>query len=192
MPYICGRKARIMKRIILILSILMEVSLSVAAQRTVPGRGAPYAGVSINESSFGIRAGWQGWELWGAWSAGAVNRNYSSMTDSGATLHYSEICAEGNVMARIASARSRVISLYGGGGVFIGDEISDPYRTLPGYIDTGIARNTFIYGVQASLELEVYPLKRLGISLRGTVPLTFGSPMGWIHYEGSVNIHYDF
>ena len=66
MPYICGRKARIMKRIILILSILVGVSLCAAAQRTVPGRGAPYAGVSINESSFGIRAGWQGWELWGA------------------------------------------------------------------------------------------------------------------------------
>ena len=174
------------------MAILAGVSFSAQAQRTVPGRGAPYVGASINESSFGFRAGWQGWELWGAWSAGAVNRNFASPTVSGETLQYSQICAEGNAMARIVSARSRVFSLYGGGGVFIGDEISDPRRRLPEYIDTGIARNTFIYGVQASLEIEVYPLKRFGICIRGTVPLTFGSPMGWIHYEGSIGIHYDF
>lgn len=181
-----------MKRLLIIFAILAGVQLTAGAQRTVTGRGAPYAGAGINESSFVVRAGWQGWELWGAWSAGAVNRNFSSLTDSGETLQYTEICAEGNVMARVVSARSRVISLYCGGGIFLGDEISDPQRRLPEYIDTGIARNSFIYGVQASVELEVYPLKRLGIGLRGTVPLTFGSPMGWIHYEGSINIHYDF
>lgn len=185
-------KEILMKRFLLVVSLSIGVLFPATAQRTVPGSGAPYIGVSVNESSFGCRAGWRGWTLWGAWESGVIARDYRTSVGDGIPLEFSCVCAEGNVMGRIFSDRARVIGFYGGGGVFFGDEINDPRKMLPSYVTTGIRKNSIIYGMQANLEMELYVLKRLGLSLRATVPVTFSSPTGWIHYEGSFNIHYDF
>ena len=94
-------------------------------------------------------------------------------------------------MYRIASVRSRAFSLYGGGGVFIGYELYDPFSRLPSNIHTGLTDGAFIYGVNANLEAEIFIARKIALIAGCTVPMTFGSVTRWLRVNAITGIRFN-
>ena len=94
-------------------------------------------------------------------------------------------------MYRIASVRSRAFSLYGGGGVFIGYELYDPFSRLPSNIHTGLTDGAFIYGVNANLETEIFIARKIALIAGCTVPMTFGSVTRWLRVNAITGIRFN-
>lgn len=98
------------------------------------------------------------------------------------------IRAGADYMYRIAATRSRSFNLYGGGGAFIGYEIYDPFTRLAPNINTGLKDGAFIYGINASIEAEVFIARRIALTVACATPLTFGSVTRWIRINATAGI----
>lgn len=169
----------------------MMICQHASAQRTVAGKGAPMLSAVYTGSSFGAHAGWTGWTLWGCWDTGAFGRSYSIPLNKSLMFDYMHVGVEGNAMFRMLSTRSRIFSMYIGGGAFIGAELADPWRRLPDYMSLETDKTKFLYGIQASAEMDLYILKRLSVGIRGTVPINFSSGFGWFHWETGLVLRFD-
>ena len=99
--------------------------------------------------------------------------------------------AGADYMYRIASVRSRVFSMYAGGGAFIGYELYDPLSRLPENIHTGLGDGAFIYGVNAGIEAEVFLGRRTALVAGCTVPMTFGSVSRWLRINATAGIRFN-
>lgn len=169
----------------------MVISQHASAQRTVAGRGAPMLSAVYTGSSYGVHAGWTGWTLWGNWNAGAFGRMYSNPVDETYRLEHSHVGVESEAMFRVLSTRSRMFSLYLGGGAFIGAELVDPRGVLPDWMSLQTERNRFLYGIHGAAEMDLYILKRLSVGIRGTVPISFSSSFGWLNWETGLVLRFD-
>lgn len=181
-----------MKQLIMVICAILVACSQAFAQRTVPGDGALTIVPVYTGTSFGGHAGWTQWTLWGGWDAGLAVRDYTAKATEKVRFNYTHIVLESDAMYRLLSTRSRSISLYGGGGAFIGVELTDPFSKLPDWISTDIGKAEFLYGIQAMLEADFYVMKRLSIGIRGAVPINFSSAHNWFHWETGLAFRYDF
>lgn len=161
------------------------------AQRTMNDRNLLTVDCTASLSSakdFGAAASWGRYLLDGFWevSASAVPRGVALST--GDRMDLLTLRAEGGYMHRLASTRSRSLSLYGGGTAFIGYELYDPSGRLPSNINTGLPGGAFVYGVRASVEAEVFITRTLAFVIRGSVPMTFGSVTGWLRVNAGAGL----
>lgn len=127
----------------------------------------------------------------GLWRSNASVRTREYPISSGGRLELMTIGFEGDYMHRILGTRSRSISLYGGGGAFLGYEIYDPFGRLPQSIDTGIGDGTFIYGIKAGMEAEIFIISRVAIVLGIDITMTFSSAAHWLRAEGRIGLRID-
>ena len=182
-----------MRRLVLAAAsaLLLGAGLPAAAQRTMESQfmaeavadwcgGAPAAHVRFGRYLSSS-----------CWTAGVGAMSFTHSLSSGDTLEYIDVVAEGDWAYRLLSTRSRMLSLYGGGGVFLGYEAYDPWRRLPETIDPGLGKGTFVYGVRASLCSELFVSRRLALVLGASVPLTFSSSVDWFHWELSAGFRLD-
>lgn len=161
------------------------------AQRTMNDRNLLTVDCTASLSSakdFGAAASWGRYLLDGFWevSASAVPRGVALST--GDRMDLLTLRTEGGYMHRLASTRSRSLSLYGGGTAFIGYELYDPSGRLPSNINTGLPGGAFVYGVRASVEAEVFITRTLAFVIRGSVPMTFGSVTGWLRVNAGAGL----
>ena len=148
-------------------------------QMQTPCTDARYFGGSVSWGRYMLDAYWKA-------SVSVVPRGVQLST--GHTMDLVSLRAGGAYMHRLASVRSRVFSLYGGGGAFIGYELYDPASRLPGNISTGLGDGAFIYGIDPTIEAEVFFTRRLAFTAGCTMPLTFGSATRWIRLNATAGL----
>ena len=90
-------------------------------------------------------------------------------------MGYLPVTVGADWMYRAAETYSRDICLYVGGGIFMGWEIYDPLRRLPRYIDTGLGRSAFIYGVSPKIEAEFFISTTVAIIIGAAMPVAVSS-----------------
>lgn len=90
-------------------------------------------------------------------------------------MSYLPVTVGADWMYRAAETYSRDICLYVGGGIFLGWEFYDPLRRLPRYIDTGLGRSAFIYGVSPKIEAEFFISTTVAIIIGAAMPVAVSS-----------------
>ena len=157
---------------------MRDQNLLTASMQT-PCTGIKDFGASVSYGRYTLDAFWKA-------SASVVPRGVQLST--GHTMDLISLRAGAAYMHRLASVRSRVFSLYGGGGAFIGYELYDPASRLPGNISTGLGDGAFIYGIDPGIEAEVFLSRRLAFTAGCTMPLTFGSATRWIRVNATAGL----
>ena len=184
----------------LIIAILVLATLPVFAQRTAQGQFLASAGVSYNYAFAGsaeLRFG-QYLSI-GYWDAGLVAENYRYRSSgSGNTFSVLHAVAEGEFMFRLASTRTRFFNLYAGSGLFLGAEMTDPYKRLrDGEWPVGsdgkyLPKASFIFGVSPRVEMEFFAFPHTAITVYGRMPLSILSKYGVFHVETGLGVKYNF
>ena len=147
-----------------------------------PCTGIKDFGASVSYGRYLLDAYWKA-------SASVVPRGVQLST--GDRMDLFGLRAGADYMYRIASVRSRVFSMYAGGGAFIGYELYDPLSRLPENIHTGLGDGAFIYGVNAGIEAEVFLGRRTAFVAGCTVPMTFGSVSRWLRVNATAGIRFN-
>lgn len=132
--------------------------------------------------------GYGQYTLDGYWTAGIYSIGRKQSRNGYSRIQTQTLRAYGQYMHRLVNDRRRIASLYFGAGVFIGYEFYDPFLRLPQHIDKNTEDNAFIYGITGSLELEVFILKKMALTLSTNMPLTFGSESTWIRGYSSIGL----
>ena len=160
---------------------MRDQNLLTASMQT-PCTGIKDFGASVSYGRYLLDAYWKA-------SASVVPRGVQLST--GDRMDLFGLRAGADYMYRIASVRSRVFSMYAGGGAFIGYELYDPLSRLPENIHTGLGDGAFIYGVNAGIEAEVFLGRRTAFVAGCTVPMTFGSVSRWLRVNATAGIRFN-
>ena len=178
----------------LVTSLMLVTPLGAAAQRTMKGQHAIGARVSASVTDFsdlGLCLNYSQYLLNAYWFAGTSAADNDIRTDKGVLMEYVDCYLGGGYMHRLASTRSRSISLYAGGGAFIGYEFYDPRKDLPANIETNLPTGTFLYGLSPMIEAEFFIIKRLALTLGGCFHLTFSSPLVILRPQLRLGVRFD-
>ena len=177
------------------LSTLMASSqLQAHAQRTMSGQNnislCAYSPLS-NIKDYGGEIHWGQYMLNSHWRIEASGCCLRKATQTGHILETCNITLGGSYMHRLAGTRSRSVSLYAGGGAFIGYEFFDPSGRLPEYISTGLAKHGFLYGIHATTEAEFFVCRNVALVLYASIPINFSSPLGMVRFKtgGGIRIN---
>ena len=160
---------------------MRDQNLLTASMQT-PCTGIKDFGASVSYGRYLLDAYWKA-------SVSVVPRGVQLST--GDRMDLFGLRAGADYMYRIASVRSRVFSMYAGGGAFIGYELYDPLSRLPENIHTGLGDGAFIYGVNAGIEAEVFLGRRTAFVAGCTVPMTFGSVSRWLRINATAGIRFN-
>ena len=160
---------------------MRDQNLLTASMQT-PCTGIKDFGASVSYGRYLLDAYWKA-------SASVVPRGVQLST--GDRMDLFGLRAGADYMYRIASVRSRVFSMYAGGGAFIGYELYDPLSRLPENIHTGLGDGAFIFGVNAGIEAEVFLGRRTAFVAGCTVPMTFGSVSRWCRVNATAGIRFN-
>ena len=165
-------------RLFTALILLFSLSFSTYAQRTM-NRQNHLAAEVVFPYDFSFASGgeisWGQYMLssyWKAWTGLYPDKLVLKSTHS---LEYLPIVGGCDYMYRLVSTRSRSVNLYCGGGVFLGYEIYDPFKKIPSYIDTQFPEGTFIYGINANLESEIFISRSVAFLIGLKMPVVIPS-----------------
>jgi len=164
------------------------------AQRTMRGESMITAGTHYPFSSpywLGADLSYGQYLLSSCWKAGVSATEYSHPLDGDMNMGYLHAVAYGEWMYRFVGTRNRAFNLYGGGGVFIGYEAVDAFSLLPEEMKEDYRKGTFLYGMNVSLEMEIFFSRRVGLVLNGRLPLNFSSQFGWFHSQVGAGIRFN-
>lgn len=156
------------------------------AQRTMDRQSFISAGAVASLSGFMGTGGYITYGMYGAshyWKAGISLCPHGIPLSTSGRMEYHHLRAEGGYMHRLLATRSRSLNLYAGGTGFIGIEYYDPWRRIPGNIETGLPEASFIYGITASLEMEIFTLRRVAIVIGADLPLSLLSLVNTLHFQ---------
>lgn len=160
--------------------LLLATASSAAAQRTMKGQHAVGAEVSAdvpNLGDLGLCLNYSQYLLNSYWQVYASAGDNHIQTDRGPLMEYVDCFIGGDFMYRLIATRSRSVSLYAGGGAFIGYEFYDPRKDLPANINTNLPTGSFLYGISPRIEAEFFFTRRLALILGGCFPVSFSSPL---------------
>lgn len=136
----------------------------------------------------GFEICWGRYLLNSFWKVKADASTSHSTLRTGHTMNTCDVTFGGSYQHRLVGTRSRNVSLYAGGGVFIGYEFYDPKKELPQYIDTGLPVGNFLYGITASIEGEFFILRNVALVAYGELPVNFSSPLSKVRYRVGAGI----
>lgn len=176
---------------------LVSFSPDSAAQRT--SNKTVHLGISQQVSCYSIPSG--GLDLSGGmyfmhsyWKAGIsatdYNQKISGTNVNGEYFDHVHFIAYGEWMYRIFATYSRNINLYAGGGIFLGCNAYELFRSLPKEYRTGFPSAEFIYGLRPSIEMEAFVSRNVALVLGVHSPITFSSSVSkdiW-HVVGSLGV----
>lgn len=164
---------------------------SAHAQRTMSGQDmiTLYGYTPMTGSKdLGGELSWGRYMLDFYWKVKADAESSSHRLKTGHTMNACTVTLGSSYMHRLACTRSRSVSLYTGGGIFIGYEIYDPSKKLPKYINTGLPAGNFLYGINANIEGEFFILKTLALVVYAELPVNFSSPLSKVRYRAGAGI----
>ena len=165
---------------------------SAYSQRTADRQNAMTVSAGMTDGSVTIGFDWLQYSLIGYASAGIRCSDYARTLSSVTKIGYTDLCAEGGYMFRLASLRSRAMSLYAGGGGFLGYEVVDPLRRLPEHIVLNTRKWTFLYGLYTEVEMEVFVVEKVAFVFKGKLPINLNSILGKVHYEYGTGLRINF
>lgn len=84
-----------------------------------------------------------------------------------------QMLAQGGWHWRMFGTRSRLFSMYLGGGLFAGAELYDPAGKLSEFTSSLSGSAKFLIGATPELSLEVYPFSRVALVVSAQAPLNF-------------------
>ena len=166
--------------IILVFVLVAGASSDANAQRTMKGQyaiGIDISGRIPHISDIGLCLHYSQYLLDGYWHVGAYSGKNQIMTSNGLNLKYVDSAISGGYMHRLIATRSRTISLYAGGGAFIGYEFYDPRKELPANIDTKLPTGNFLYGISPSIEAAFFLTRQLALTVSSIALINFSSPL---------------
>lgn len=173
------------------MSMLAATVFQANAQRTMNGQSAICADVSFNGMSAGITVDYSRYTLNGFWSAGISCNDYKARLSTGGILNgmfrYGHIGLCGGYMFRIAGTRDRSINLYGGGNIFIGAELADPFDKVPYHLAIPMG-NGFLYGIAPEVMVEFFVSTRFAFTATGALPINFSSVAGAVNFNVGAGI----
>ena len=174
----------LIKYILCLISVIsfMTISHYASAQRTMHGQSSIHAEALFNGRSFGAEVSYGQYTLNGYWDTGISFNDYNENLSTGDRFQYGHLSVKGGYMFRIAGTTSRNISLYGGGGTFLGYELMDPFGRLP-FIETNTNDFRFLYGIYAKINLEVFLIEKTALTLNLALPVNFSSVFEAVHYQ---------
>lgn len=126
------------------------------------------------------------------WKAGVTGTEYSHQITEKIPMGYMHIAAYGEWMYRLVGTRNRALNLYGGAGAFLGYEAIDTWGLLPDTVKTDYASGYFLYGVNLSLELEIFFSRRAAFLLCGGLPINFSSQFKKVHTHAGAGLRFNF
>ena len=170
---------------ILFLSLAL-LSFPASAQRTMSGQSSLCISALYNGSSVCADAFYGQYTLGGFWQAGVDGKLYHVRISTGITLDYIHTVASSGYMCRVAGTRNRLLNLYMGGKIFLGVEITDPWKKLPDYLDTGLADVKFLYGLSPAVSMEIFVSHHFAFTVAAALPVNFSSPISNVHYEAGL------
>ena len=165
---------------------------SAYSQRTADKQNAMTASAGITDGSVSMEFDWLQYSLIGYGRAGIRCSDYARTLVTENKIGYTDLCVEGGYMFRMASIRSRAMSLYAGGGGFLGCEVVDPLKRLPEHIVLNTRKWTFLYGLYAEVEMEVFVVEKVALIFQGKLPINLTSILGKIHYEYGAGLRINF
>lgn len=141
-------------------------------------------------SSAGAEAIFSRYTLIGYWDTSLGASHHSYATNSAQRLEDLHITACADYMFRLVGTRSRSVSLYLGGGAFLGYEAIDPLRRLPAQYQSNLDKGYFIYGLRAKLAAEFFVVEKIAICVEAATPVNFRSPLGWFNYNAGLGLKF--
>lgn len=181
----------------LILCVAPTFTLEVRAQRTMRGENLIEAR-AVSSPQFpavsGAEVSYGRYMLSSYWKAGLSGVHYGPLGDewsgdTGGSLH---LVAQGQWMYRLIGTRDRRLSLYGGGGVFLGCESPGGWQNLGREALEEEERYFFLYGLQAALEAELFLTRKIALTLSGNIPVNFSSQYRHLHCCATAGIRVNF
>ena len=160
------------------IACLPACSQGLSAQRTANGQSmVSAAAVSsmLRPADIGAEICYGQYLLAGYWTAGTEAGIHSLATSSRHHMRLLEVTLCGGYMHRIIGTRSRNMSLYAGGEVFLGFESYDPMNELPAHIVTGLPSGSFLYGIAPQVVAEIFLTGKLAFVAGCSVPVNFSS-----------------
>ena len=165
---------------------------SAYSQRTADRQNAMTASAGLTDGSVSMEFDWLQYSLIGYGRTGIRCSDYARTLVTENKIGYTDLCVEGGYMFRMASIRSRAMSLYAGGGGFLGCEVVDPLKRLPEHIVLNTRKWTFLYGLYAEVEMEVFVVEKVALIFQGKLPINLTSILGKIHYEYGAGLRINF
>lgn len=196
MSHLFGSKTAKAAVTALILCVAPTFTLEVRAQRTMRGENLiearavsspQFPAVSGAEISYGR------YLLGSYWKAGLSGVHYGPLDewseDPGGSMH---LVAKGQWMYRLTGTRDRRLSLYGGGGVFLGCESAGGWRDIGREPFEEEGQYFFLYGIQAGIEAELFLTRKAALVLSGSAPINFSSQYGNLHCCAEAGVRFNF
>ena len=174
--------------------LLLATASSAAAQRTMKGQHAVGAEVSAdvpNLGDLGLCLNYSQYLLNSYWQVYASAGDNHIQTDRGPLMEYVDCFIGGDFMYRLIATRSRSVSLYAGGGAFIGYEFYDPRKDLPANINTNLPTGSFLYGISPRIEAEFFLTRQMAITLGTSAMVNFSSPLVKLRPQLRVGLRID-
>lgn len=178
--------------LVMCLFLLQGVWFKASAQRTISGQygvtlSGAYTGTSVGAGAFCMRYSQSGF-----WEWGMCGNGYRAILSTGQGMQYGDVLVMGGYLWRIAGMRNRRVSVYAGGGGMLGVEVLDPWRQLPGYVDIGRNKATFMYGLYGHAQVEVFVARRFALVAEGMVPVNFSPCIGHVHWQAGLGCKFLF
>ena len=178
----------------ILLALLFVSSTTASAQRTSRGQFLFSGDVStFMFESIGGEITVGRYMKYSYWNAGVLNENpWVPINGTGEKAMFARYEAMGSFMYRIIPTHTRVFNVYGGGEVFVGGEVLDPYaqlteETYRTLLNSGYRTARFIYGGAIRLELEVFPFRSWAIYVPIRASLTANTAINGM-FGGSVGL----
>lgn len=181
-----------MRKAIISLALMLVVSLSASAQRTMARHGEISCTGTLLFDSFGAGVSGGVYTLGGYWEGGASLVRHTAGLSSGEILPYSHAVAYGGFNQRLFATFDRMVNLYVGGGVFCGLEEIDPTETLPESIVTGMDKEVFLYGLYGKAEAEVFLTGHIAVAPFFKLPYCLSSQVYSTLFEAGLSLRYNF
>ncbi len=108
------------------------------------------------------------------WHAGARVTNWNWKTESNdAMIDYVLWGVYGGWSYRIISTYSRFFNVYAGAIAFLGCNHYEVFKKLPAELTGTFPKSEFAYGVEPSLECEIFLGSRIALLIGAQLPITF-------------------
>ena len=163
--------------------ILVFSTVNAHGQRTMKGQSALEIGASYNGMSAGVAVDYSQYSLNGFWYVGVCGNDYYGLYADQKQMRYDHICSYGGFLFRLAGTRSRCVNLYGGGEIFIGLELTDPFGELPVQLGAGTEHYRFLYGIAPKILSEFFVSSRFAFTVFGSIPINFSSGYSNFNYN---------
>lgn len=174
-------------------SVLMGQGTAVLAQRTAKGRNFISVSAAHNFTASNAIGGdilFGGYGELSYWDCGVHGGVVGGSLSTGEDISFAQVYAQGGLQARLLHSRSRAVSLYAGGGAFLGYEFFDIGGDVPESVESGLPDNSFLYGIYPKVDLEVFLSKSVALVLYGKFPINFGSNVCDVLCEAGVGFRF--